>query len=536
MGSFLTQNSQWEKLSISYIMSSDRAVPIEKDQVPTKMFALYEALRDSSPQREVIEGTVWDLIEEISHPDNSEDFLRLSERILIDPTPLTRHIRKDESDGDTPIFYLLKKCLDTQISAAQHNPDQSVANAQTLATQKRWETILSDYELALFLKWGAYMRICSEDTTDKEFTDLLARECMLYIDILHDRAEQLYHPSQSEDTTEKQHFLERLYITLTLSAKWDHYFGNEILYRDITGIFNMPETVIDDLLLLTCTEAGIDKKSLQADWRRNLFKKEFQDDNAHVRENLMHIIALNNLCGMGAVKILHEPPFNISNFARYPIPALVDQYEHREDTKAPYGVLISAKFDHNKALNDGAWLNPLYESLRVNGDPVFHLRVVEAGSLRDATRNIVGLASRYDKERKNKIAFLIIDAHGHRNFFAMDALRPHTNTPIPSRTGYIRFQHLSGKGISRGVQRFFRPNIAILIKSCKGANRMGVSIHKLFGPQSHVVATTVDNSLDKAFLVQDQMGDPFFVPVFDKRKSKKYLRSFGSRRGIHSES
>lgn len=111
----------------------------------------------------------------------------------------------------------------------------------------------------------------------------------------------------------------------------------------------------------------------------------------------------------GSVKHLYDQS-GITWFLRYPIRALKDQVDNFTDVTKPYGVIVSAYHEHNRAFGSSSFtevLSRYYDELAKLG---YNVRIVEARSRVTLTRRFVQLKNLYDENAKCQ--FLIVNAHG----------------------------------------------------------------------------------------------------------------------------
>ncbi len=105
------------------------------------------------------------------------------------------------------------------------------------------------------------------------------------------------------------------------------------------------------------TAFGIDGKQAIKAWELAVMKKAptYRTGDASFLENLPSLANLEaQRHGIG--KVLQEE-FGINDFARYPEELLIEQYDTRNRSDLPYGVIINPWYDHNGAFygNTGVW-------------------------------------------------------------------------------------------------------------------------------------------------------------------------------------
>lgn len=98
--------------------------------------------------------------------------------------------------------------------------------------------------------------------------------------------------------------------------------------------------------------------------------------------------------------------YGILNFARYPLEILIEQFEQHNQKDKPYGVFVTARYDHNKAtfsIKDET--KYAYEQAKKHG---YGFKIFEAENVDD----ILG-AINSAHQNNGKLSYLFIVAHGH---------------------------------------------------------------------------------------------------------------------------
>lgn len=127
-----------------------------------------------------------------------------------------------------------------------------------------------------------------------------------------------------------------------------------------------------------------------------------------IRHNLMAIDKIGE-ARPEACRILQEE-FNINDFYRYPQPVLIEQYDQRDRTDLPYGVVFFPKNDHNSAFyQQNQMFLMLFEQL---GDR-YALRIAEGESKIEIIMLLRKLDRKYGEH--HKISFAILGGHGNPN-------------------------------------------------------------------------------------------------------------------------
>lgn len=111
----------------------------------------------------------------------------------------------------------------------------------------------------------------------------------------------------------------------------------------------------------------------------------------------------------GSARSLYDRA-GITWFSRYPVKVLKDQFTNFDDVTKPYGVVLSAYYEHNNAFNTAAFVDVFsqyYDELTKLG---YSVRILEARSRMTLTRRFVDLNALYGEGRKCQ--FMIVNAHG----------------------------------------------------------------------------------------------------------------------------
>ncbi|MFA5953916.1 MAG: hypothetical protein WC817_00040 [Patescibacteria group bacterium] len=173
----------------------------------------------------------------------------------------------------------------------------------------------------------------------------------------------------------------------------------------------------------------------------------------------------------GACRVLYDE-FGIADFGRYPTDLLCKQYEERNDTTKPYGVIVYPRNDYNGAyyLNSMA-LDEFYKATRGS----FSLRAVECATKYNVAHALYDLDKKYNpKDKKgHKISLAIIGGHGTENsiqFGGTDKRHLLTSEDLKKRN-------------AKGVDSFLEENSTIILASCStGADGgIGQELSKMLG-------------------------------------------------------
>ena len=174
--------------------------------------------------------------------------------------------------------------------------------------------------------------------------------------------------------------------------------------------------------------------------------------------------------------------FGIRNFARYPEELLVTQREEKNENK-PYGIVLYPHADSVGAFyNFSKPIKELFDGLRERG---YALRIMEAGSVIDATKKLLSLDKRYGASEK--IRFAVIGGHGTPSTIAFGE---------PHRTGFeLDFGALEGGGAKK-IGRIFEKDPTLILVSCSTGQPAGIGESISEHLRATVIAPKVDCTLE----------------------------------------
>jgi hypothetical protein len=170
------------------------------------------------------------------------------------------------------------------------------------------------------------------------------------------------------------------------------------LFSEFPDVCSYMDTIIEDRL----HNLGLKGKDLISAWK---VSTDLDDLAEVMHKNLSTIFALEK-SQAGSVKVLCEQ-FGIKDFARYPLDLLLRQYDERNNTSKPYGVIMYPRFDHGGAFYQD---RAAFESLLKQLDGNYLLRVVECADKLDIKRSLTKLDRKYGSNFK--ISFAFIGGHG----------------------------------------------------------------------------------------------------------------------------
>lgn len=242
---------------------------------------------------------------------------------------------------------------------------------------------------------------------------------------------------------------------------------------DIDDILNMIKSipyeqkngfqlVVSDIFDSELTRLELDSTSIKNDWENST-----PDIENRTVLNMASIERLE-LERPGLVKVLHDE-FGISDFSRYPDSVLIRQYDERNNTNLPYGVVIYPKGDHNGAFyQDSQVFTGLVDALSGR----YALRIYEAGSRLQVAKCLARANARYNKGGEgHKISFGILGGHGTVDsiWFGSDTREGEDGGLAEDKFGAITSDDLPAEKSTiagRIVGEYFEIHPSIVLVSC----------------------------------------------------------------------
>lgn len=151
-------------------------------------------------------------------------------------------------------------------------------------------------------------------------------------------------------------------------------------------------------------EFGVESGAMLSAWKRVGGPKKRTPERIQAHLTSMRELEHHT---KGSVKRLVET-YGIREFSRYSTEMLTAQLAEEGETK-PYGVMIFPRADYNGAFDYRTHRAPL-DQLQRDMRGRLGIKIVEVESVSEATRQLVGLDTRYGKEEK--MSFVIIAGHG----------------------------------------------------------------------------------------------------------------------------
>lgn len=144
--------------------------------------------------------------------------------------------------------------------------------------------------------------------------------------------------------------------------------------------------------------------------------------------------------------------------ARYPIDLLLDQFNYKDDSKTPWGILVYPYSDHSGAFYEDSWFLSTIRS-QINGlSKKYRIRIVEGEGLTLA-KILVRLHKKY-----GPVSFGFIGGHGDKSSIEFGE-----NFVITKR------QLENGKGTKRFIQKLCPKDTPIILNSCLTGKTDGIA-------------------------------------------------------------
>ncbi|EKD76622.1 MAG: hypothetical protein ACD_43C00040G0001 [uncultured bacterium] len=179
-------------------------------------------------------------------------------------------------------------------------------------------------------------------------------------------------------------------------------------------------------------------------------------DSASNSTELLRSVRYLEKARPGSVDFLVKK-YGVMNFARYPERVLLKQFDQRADIATPYGLVISARADHNGALlNSRNGIAHLDEQL----EGWCNINVIEAASKNELARRLLQIRERYSPTDR-KAEFALIEAHSNEGVLVLGRKRQGAN-------GLITIEELSKAfGMQRGRKEFFVDDATLIFSACR---------------------------------------------------------------------
>lgn len=236
-----------------------------------------------------------------------------------------------------------------------------------------------------------------------------------------------------------------------------------------------------------------------------------------IRSNMNMVFVLEDE-RPGIARVLYEK-FGIRNFERYPESVLQAQFDERDNTEKPYGVMLQATHDWNGAFGHGSLGGSdrqIWEKLFRQIKARYALRIVEAKNKVEVARRLIGLNKTYGKH--HKIAFALIGGHGTKDHITLGGTH---------RKNMILFEDLAGKAAQR-TGGFFAPNPTIVLASCSTGAEGGIGqeLSKVLGAK--VIAPKVPSGIKNIDAIISDDGIDFDVEYRSRDKQNDISKVYSA--------
>ncbi len=281
----------------------------------------------------------------------------------------------------------------------------------------------------------------------------------------------------------------------------------------------------DSYLAYQVKKFGIDPEPILRVWSQN-----YDDPDPELSARYPEFIAKNfdvmaklEAERPGICQVLYKE-FGIHNFSRYPLKALIDQYDYR-DRDMPYGVLIYPHSDNNGAFNNPEVLDDLFTDV---DHARYGLRIYESGSGFGTLRRLGEANGRYGG--LNKISFVVIGGHGAKDQIAFGKSIEHRLPEYPDiRNHKVDKKDLRGTVSRAGMKDWFIKHPRIVLNSCSTGLDSGIG-NEIYEIGADITAPKVPAAIKNISMGKRSNGTLWFAVEYiltDKKgipiKITKYI-------------
>lgn len=234
----------------------------------------------------------------------------------------------------------------------------------------------------------------------------------------------------------------------------------QIVARMIGSYGNLADQASLELAAYILKDYGLDYGELSRIWGGYSFNASA---TSTASENIWIIADLERQ-RPNIAKTLHEQ-FNISLFQRYPQEMLIEQFDQRDNTVMPYGVMVSAINDDAEvfqSVGPQIFMGMMHSELLKLG---YTLRVCEAGTEDKLKEAFEGYSKRYGIK---SASFGVIMGHGSPERIVMNWEHPR----YPNRV--IRKQSFQG-GAPWKFSAFMKAESTLVLVSCSTGAENGIA-------------------------------------------------------------
>jgi hypothetical protein len=271
------------------------------------------------------------------------------------------------------------------------------------------------------------------------------------------------------------------------------YIATKLLEMEDKGAEYIARRVILNLI----AEYGLPYFDITSAWTRS---SDLVSQPQRIRENLECMDALEKKNPGICIYLYKEN--GICDFGRYPVEMLEKQYEERENTNSPYGVVMYPRDDWNGAFYHN---KDAFEGLLKDLKGEFLLRVAECEGKMDIARMLLKFDKTYGGANGNKISLLILGGHGTENSirFGNSDFRGSDDEKHVLHT-----KDLEGKGV-RKTGNFFDEKPTIILASCSTGAEGGIAqeLSKVFNAK--VIAPKIPTNV-KSYHASKNRGQEKF--------------------------
>lgn len=257
---------------------------------------------------------------------------------------------------------------------------------------------------------------------------------------------------------------------------------------------------------------GLDQNVLMEAWQATA-KRPDQDEGRPLYEVMrLNLEAITELeYQRPGISGVLSSEFGIKDFGRYPVDLLVKQYDERDNTALPFGIILNPVSDWNGAFyHDAKLFEPLAQQL---GERCA-VRVIESGSKEDAVMKLLKLRRKYGR----KSAFGLIGGHGTQGTINLgegylvikDLTEAYLKPPVflgrkaagAARGNYWAQRTVRPQSIARYI---FEDNAPVALQSCSTGKISGI------GQRASNIGLRI-------YAPREATSMSTFAPVFDENE------------------
>jgi len=299
---------------------------------------------------------------------------------------------------------------------------------------------------------------------------------------------------------------------------------------------------VDSAIEQAIVAFGLDGKKILAHWKLS-FSDAYQIKNGKTRENFFETIVESNFKIMkelvdvdpDCLPGLHNE-FGISDFSRYTKEMLLTQWRERNNVDLPYGVMIMAREDHNRAFADFHY--NASDDARKQLEPLgIGIRIIECEDKLEVFRYLRRFNKQYNEQSNNKIKFVLLHGHGEpenielkkgnrqRHTLQKQDFQPVSQSgSVDLRPSERSFKRRVGQAVDT-VSTFLEKDAPIVLFSCStGADDGIAQAISTRVEQSTITAPKVPAAVKKVRISRDEGSNNLKIDVDYNEESARFSR------------